>query len=295
MSSKHATAPAHPAEPDTAISKIFEHLGSLLTDQATDARTIVNYVVGSVCGISNTLFKDTYYSTTFLTAVEANRLDVVQLLLAEHSPNINAVCQGGMLTQAAAKNNSELVRCLVSQGVNVDVVVENGAIVDGSISDSYGHTPLFYALKNGHSSMALLLLELGADPNLTNKLQQSTIHWACSLGMVDVVRAMIAKGVSISATDFDGKTPLFTAVSWGGISLVLYLLELGADPNIVDRNQITPLHSACQSGLTDVARALLANGADASMVDPTGKTPLDYAESRDRFEIIALLKGEISD
>lgn len=65
--------------------------------------------------------------------------------------------------------------------------------------NQYGSTPLFMAVFNRHAEVALLLLEKGANPNVTDTFYKSSlIDGALQKQLTDVVKAMIGKGVKLS-------------------------------------------------------------------------------------------------
>jgi hypothetical protein len=65
--------------------------------------------------------------------------------------------------------------------------------------NQYGSTPLFMAVFNRHAEVALLLLEKGANPNVTDTFYKSSlIDGALQKQLTDVVKAMIAKGVKLT-------------------------------------------------------------------------------------------------
>lgn len=73
----------------------------------------------------------------------------------------------------AAVQNSDLAaaRAALDAGVDVDAV------------NDYGSTALFFAADRGSTEIALLLLERGADPNVTDTFYGATpVVWAMSNG-----------------------------------------------------------------------------------------------------------------
>ena len=95
----------------------------------------------------------------------------------------------------------------------------------------------------------------------------------------DLVRWLVERGASISATDNYGETPLHArAGSWHG--RIGILLDLGADVNAGEGARGTPLHKAADHGSAGNVRLLLQRGAKADALDEDGLTPLEYALQR---------------
>lgn len=92
-----------------------------------------------------------------------------------------------------------MARALVAKGVNINVY-------------GNGQSPLCSAIYYSNNDVALLLLELGADPNFSNLSKWTPLHFACVKGLVDVAQVLIAKGASQDAVNSEGKTPLDIAV-----------------------------------------------------------------------------------
>lgn len=266
--------------------KVTKRLWDLLRNRSVDARSIVAFIVGPTCGLESrhknvSFFSHDNDSTPFLVAVHTNRLDVIQLLLLEYSPDINAMSANRQtaLHYAAANNNVEMAKCLLQH---------NSRLIDAL--DGSDNTPLFEAVMHNHFNMSQFLLEMGANPHISNKRQQTLIHVCDAL---NVAKALLANDVNIDAVDHENHTPLHYVLDDDRQDLALLFLEYGANPNIRGQNERTSLHFACKEGMVDMANELLANGAIIDAVDSKGKTPLDYAIDAHHRETVILLNGVI--
>ena len=134
-----------------------------------------------------------------------------------------------------------------------------------------------------------LLLTHGADPEV--KLRTggrpgfTALMLAAGAAQDEVVRALVASGADLSATDDDGDSVLLYAVSRGRLRTAGLLLALGADAGPKPgSNRHTPLTVAVLDAFprgvvrdaanvapaTDMMRLLLGHGADASPVYKAG-------------------------
>lgn len=83
------------------------------------------------------------------------------------------------------------------QLAEVKKLLEAGAPLEWK--NQYGSTPLFMAVFNRHTEVALALLEKGANPNVTDTFYKSSlIDGALQKQLTDVVKAMLAKGVKLT-------------------------------------------------------------------------------------------------
>ena len=71
----------------------------------------------------------------------------------------------------------------------------------------------------GHVDMVSLLLEYGADPNLTNDRGETPLLLATSSGHLDIVNLLIQCGANILAADSDGVIPVVAAAKAGHLQV----------------------------------------------------------------------------
>ncbi|MBI2398039.1 MAG: ankyrin repeat domain-containing protein [Xanthomonadales bacterium] len=117
----------------------------------------------------------------------------------------------------------------------------------------YRSTALAGAIRNGHAAAALWLLAEGADANGTCP-EVSMLHAAMRHCPDDaLVRALIARGANLEASDGDGNTPLNFAARHDRLSAARLLLDAGANPNAETERGYTP----DQFAVSDAMRGLL--------------------------------------
>lgn len=106
---------------------------------------------------------------------------------------------------------------------------------------------------------------------------------------VDVVRAMLAKGVDPNVTGRDGHPALVTAAREGSAKSVDVLLAAGAKVDARSSYGDTALMMASLNGHLEIAKTLRAKGAT---LDLPGWTPLIYAATGGHDKLVAWLLGE---
>jgi ankyrin repeat protein len=161
----------------------------------------------------------------------------------------------------------DLIRVLLTHGANPNQQLKTPTLQrhhdPGDRSLGEGSTPLMRAAKVPDVPAMRLLLELGADPSLTQRNGTTALLFAAGLsrgnavgygrartGTVDeaieAVTLLLDTGLDINATNNDGQTPLHAAVAsiTEARALIRFLVAQGADPNIKNKRGQTPLDAA---------------------------------------------------
>lgn len=116
---------------------------------------------------------------------------------------------------------------------SVAAALERG--VDVNARNPAGGTALMIAAKRGHLETVRVLLEAGADPNLSlREVTYRALHTAAQEGHNQIVAQLLKYGADINATTQYGETPLISAAFYGRYSTVVLLLEHGADLRLRD-------------------------------------------------------------
>ncbi|XP_014616282.1 PREDICTED: ankyrin repeat domain-containing protein 27-like isoform X3 [Polistes canadensis] len=115
------------------------------------------------------------------------------------------------------------------------------AVVFSSYNDN-GKTVLHVASTVGSLEIIQLLLDAGADVNVTTKVEGHTpLHLACSANKIQAVKIILDCGVcNINAKDSNGDTPLHLAIRNVNIRIVELLIRSGANTNIRNLQNVTP-------------------------------------------------------
>ncbi|MGH3207509.1 MAG: ankyrin repeat domain-containing protein [Trebonia sp.] len=124
-------------------------------------------------------------ANTFVAAVLAGDADAVR----QTQDDVVATVRGkrtGLVTWAAAQGAPSAVELLVAAGFDVNALGRSDIF-----SNEPWHTALHVAAENGNLSLAQTLLELGADPNITDKHYRSTpLGWARYFDQSALVRLL---------------------------------------------------------------------------------------------------------
>lgn len=134
--------------------------------------------------------------------------------------------------------------------------------------------------------------ESEASPEVTIE-NDITLHKAIIQEDPAKVRALIARGDDLHATDNDGATPLHYAAHVAHAEIAKILLEKGARVDAKDGKGRTPLHEVAghlhREDDEATMHALLDAGASLGARDKDGATPLHSAAIAGHYEAAALL------
>lgn len=130
--------------------------------------------------------------------------------------------------------------------------------------------------RQGRAALAIALMLLAgvtidpARPRAAQALTADALIEAVRLGRIDAVRALLAAGADVNATDARGTTALMAVAGQARADIIRTLLAAGADPNARDPYGMTALMLAAQVRQLDNMRALLAAGADPNARSANG-------------------------
>lgn len=118
---------------------------------------------------------------------------------------------GRSLTSAAARGDAAKVRRILEDSrVHPDTVNE------------FGKTAL-QVMMMGNTSVACLLLENGADPNMADCFGITPAHDAARTGFLETLRVLVDYGASVNVPDQSGALPIHLAIREGHRDVVEYL------------------------------------------------------------------------
>jgi ankyrin repeat protein len=158
-------------------------------------------------------------------------------------------------------NSLDFVRQLVAQRADLNARLERGESGRGRFTTT-GSTPFLLAARAADVPLMRLLLELGADPTLSNADHCTPLMAAAGVGA-------LGDGDEAAGTELEA------------VETVRLLLELGADVNAVDDNGETAMHGAAYQSRAKLVQLLAEHRADINVWNRKNKfgwTPLMIAQ-----------------
>uniref|UniRef100_A0A8C3CVV0 Ankyrin repeat domain-containing protein 17 n=1 Tax=Cairina moschata TaxID=8855 RepID=A0A8C3CVV0_CAIMO len=185
------------------------------------------------------------------------------------------------LMEAAQEGHLELVKYLLAAAYML-INTASGANVHATTAT--GDTALTYACENGHTDVADVLLQAGADLEHESEGGRTPLMKAARAGHVCTVQFLISKGANVNRTTANNDhTVLSLACAGGHLAVVELLLAHGADPTHRLKDGSTMLIEAAKGGHTSVVCYLLDypnNLLSAPPPDATQLTPPSHDLNR---------------
>jgi len=113
--------------------------------------------------------------------------EIILSILIIAAFGVLAGCATPLLRNAAKSGDINAVRTLLDKGADVNE------------KDGVGGTPLFWAVREGHTELAKLLIEKGADVNKGTNIGETPLYTAVSHGHTELAKLLIQKGTDIDA------------------------------------------------------------------------------------------------
>jgi len=257
---------------------------------------------------------------TSWAAIRSGNVEAVRILLDRGATvDFKDNVRQSSLMLAVREDEPDIVRLLISRGADVNLMTRVGAtpgwvlpnsvpgfghgigIVRGGLPDRGsrylipgGMTPLLYAARDGRIESARLLIQNGANLEVTDPNGITPLLMAITNNQIETARFFIERGASINIVDWYGRSPLWSAVEVRNmdidnatfvngvdrepvLELIKVLLDKGADPNV--RTAETP----------PIRRFILPITGSLEWVDFVGMTPFLYAARAGDVTVMKLL------
>ncbi|KAI5783465.1 ankyrin repeat-containing domain protein, partial [Pyronema domesticum] len=222
------------------------------------------------------------WASALLRSCELGRINIAQLVIHVLGADKHQLPLDHCLCTAVKNGHREVVFHLIEANAND--------------TESIGRTPLILAAEHGYGNIIIVLLKLGADPDVITDCDRLALKEAAQNGHLLAVKLLLGSGkcrVDARAKD-STPTALHLAAEMGHVEVVQTLLEAGADANLTYQAGWTPLYYACQNEHVEIIKALIEYGANTLVQDRWNVTPLSYACSHGlSHAVLALLENNV--
>lgn len=169
-----------------------------------------------------------------------------------------------------------------------------------NIAKSNGQTILFDVIPYSNLDVIKLLLNNGADANITDEEGNTPLSILVDEGLkikrlkerelfLERIVFLMKYRIDLNAVDKDGRTVFHKAVIADDLEVVEKLLTKKSDLNIKDKQGRTALHHTQWKGNYRIARHLIAAGANMDEPDYAGFTILNYAAILGHTRLLVIL------
>jgi len=264
--------------------------------------------------LMNVTSADIINSNSFNLAIANGHLDIVKSLI-ESGANVDSLDKSLMtpLHYAASKGCADIIRLLIEKGASINAVsgdsktplilacanndlnavellINNGA--NPCVRDNFGYSPLMTAVFYANEKVADMLIKFEVKKGV-NKFRlidfNDALIIACSKGLEETIRALLANGADVNVKHNLGITPLICAARSAKPAVADILIKAGADIAHADSCGKTALHYAALGADAACFKILIEAGADLRAKDDNGQTPADIAINEGHQEFIDII------
>lgn len=262
----------------------------LFYSQLMAADYMAAYRMISLLNIGNNDYDTLYYSLLsnfIITALLRDFFHLIQYSQKHEVEDTLNTCP--QLINGLADGKTPLVVAISANRTEfVELLLQQGA--DANLSIDKGFTPLHVAAKMGNLDVARILLNFNAKIEAKTEDGWTPLHEAIASSK-EMVEMLIQTGADCNARTGFGYSPLHRACALNKYSIAQMLIQAGADVNSADDNGVTALHfAACKAG-TAMILLLIQSGAERLAKDDNGKTPLDFAMEAGNYRTLKALEG----
>ncbi len=191
---------------------------------------------------------------------------------------------------------SLLTTCINSKAPKtVEYLLEMGA--DPNVSNGNGQTPLYLAIdKSMGNELIKVLLEAGADAN-TGSPYYTPLEMAIRKRNIEMAQILLDSGADLNHVKENGNTIFHRAATINSNKNIDFLLSKGLDINVRNNKGITPLHIAAEKGYTSVIEQMINNGADPFAIDNNNYMPMhihQFVYKSDKEKVAWLLSKGVN-
>jgi ankyrin repeat protein len=151
---------------------------------------------------------------------------------------------------------------------------------------------LMTAAGRGDLRIYSMMLAMGANPNATDKGQNTAVLMASYYEQREMVRRLIELHADVNVLGSLGFTPVGVAAMREDSEILKMLIEAGARLDVHDHAGGTPLLNAMRHQRDENFKLLLQAGANINIADGLGETPLMVAAQMGRLDYVEILLGK---
>ncbi|MBN1232038.1 MAG: ankyrin repeat domain-containing protein [Candidatus Coatesbacteria bacterium] len=186
------------------------------------------------------------------------------------------------LISASISRNYKLVKALLDQGIDANVI------------DANGRTALMHAVMKNEDGIVKLLLEKGASIDVRDSRGLTAFLYSAASDL-NTLKLLVQYGADMNDATIDGINALLLAASSGNADNIDLLLKLGLKINCQSANGITPLMAAAYNGKKNAVETFLLHGAKINLKTNFGLDAYSIAKKQGLEEIAETIRDFSND
>ena len=268
----------------------YSDLNVNLTDSMN--HTPLYYAIADgLLDIAELIMKHSSYSMP-LDSNNPNHIDKLITLPDVKIPTITFLLNKGANINSQTSIRTPLHNAVIRGDIEMVAILVGYSDLNVNLTDSMNHTPLYYAISDGHVGIAKLITEHPSYSMPSNSDNPNHIDKLITLpnGKIPSTIFLLEKGANINsqASMKDHKrTALHNAVIRGDIEMVSFLIEHSdLNVNLSDSMNHTPLYYAIENGHVDIAKLITELPSYSMLPNPDDPNHID--------KLITLFNGKIA-
>ena len=222
--------------------------------------------------------------TCLMHAADCGHTETVRYLVCLPDVDVNQQDSEDWTALHHARRDADVVKVDI-----VQVLIDAGADIE--MKDDEGFMSLHDACELGTLDIVKIFARLGAVCAADNT-EYACLSLAADSGHTETVRYLVGlPEVELNHRADDDKTALHSAVHMNHADVAQVLIDAGADIYAEDNEGYSPLHYACIDGLIDIVKMLVEAGAGVRATDNEGQTCLMLAVYNGHTETVRYLVG----
>jgi ankyrin repeat protein len=256
------------------------------------SKSIVNDTSDPTIKIATNLVSDCF--TNNCSPVESITMD--NLLQNAKSDMKYTFLDDARVTQAIRENNISYVKEYIKKYKQIDSPLTN---------DSYSNRMIHIACDSNSLNILNMLIALKANLNITNKLNETPMHFAVRKANLDNISALLMQGIDLTIANSKGETAMFYAMITGDIRIINMLYNNASPLLNIDNSGNNLIHycilncpsfknvdddtknasNSITNSKADIIRFLIEHGVSSEQINLAGLTPLEMTEKEINREI----------
>ena len=214
----------------------------------------------------------------FFEAIDVGQYEIFSMLFRKHE---RVEISSELLARAIVGGNPEIFRCLLNKA--------STRSFDINIHIDYSHTLLMIAAFKGNTAICSILLEKGAEINLSNRSNKTALYNAIEKGHLETCQLLLRNNANFTPNLFE------RAIINGHPKICSFLLDEGiAQISLSNNIRETSFGLAIIQGHLEICELLFAHGASLDYQDHMHETFLHLACREKKLEIAKFIFEQMS-